>query len=105
MGIISNKFPYKISLAKLEIHISDVFSLIPTPDPGIIFIWLEWIWLLKLIFSKEAIVHISKFCVISRSNPELAKVIPKACEEPLSKPTEWISIFTSFFYLGIFISS
>ena len=36
-GIISNKFSYKL-LLKLEMHISDVSSFIPTPDPAIIFI-------------------------------------------------------------------
>ena len=96
---------YKTSFAKLEMHISDVSSFIPTPDPAIIFIGIVWTWLLKEIFSKEAIVHISKFCVISRSKPDFAKVIPNACEPSLSKPTEWISIFISFFLLGIFISS
>ena len=44
--------------------------------------------LLKEIFSNEAIAHISKFCVMSRSKPDFAKVIPKACELSLSKPTE-----------------
>ena len=86
-------------------HISDVSFFIPTPDPAIIFIGVVWTELLKEIFSKEAIVHISKFCVISRSKPDFAKLIPKACELSLSKPTEWISIFISFFWLGIFISS
>jgi len=86
-------------------HISDVSSFIPTPDPAIIFIGIVWTGLLKEIFSKEAIVHISKFCVISRSKPDFAKEIPNAWELPLSKPTEWISIFISFFSLGIFISS
>ena len=38
LGIISNKFSYKTSFAKSEIHISDVSSFIPTPDPAIIFI-------------------------------------------------------------------
>ena len=61
--------------------------------------------LLKEIFSKEAIVHISKFCVISRSKSDFAKAIPNAQESPLSKPTECISIFNSFFLLGIFINS
>ena len=37
-GILSNKFSYKTSLAKLEMHISDVSSFMPTPDPAIIFI-------------------------------------------------------------------
>ena len=37
-GIISNKFSDKISIAKLEIHISAVSFLIPTPYPAIIFI-------------------------------------------------------------------
>ena len=32
-GIISNKFSCKTSLAKLEMHISDVSSFMPTPDP------------------------------------------------------------------------
>ena len=88
----------------MEIHISDVFSLTPTPYPAIIFIGFVWTGLLKEIFSKEAIVHISKFCVISRSKPDFAKLIPKACELSLSKPTEWISILISFFSLGIFIN-
>ena len=86
-------------------HISDVSSFIPTPDPAIIFIGIVWTSLLEAIFSNEAIVHISKFCVMSRSKPDCAKVIPKACESSLSKPTEWISIFISVFSLGIFISS
>ena len=71
-------------------HISDVSSFMPTPDPAIIFIGIFWTGLLKEIFSKEAIVHISKFCVISRSNPDFAKVIPNAWESSFSKPTEWI---------------
>ena len=78
-------------------HISDVSSFMPTPDPAIIFIGIVWTGLLKDIFSKEAIVHISKFCVMSRSKPDFAKVIPNACELSLIEPTEWISIFTSFF--------
>ena len=73
---------------KLEIHISDVFSLIPTPDPATMFINLVCKGSLKEIFSKEAIVHISKFCVISRSKPDLAKEIPNACKLFFSKPTE-----------------
>ena len=96
-GILSNKFSYKTSFAKLEMHISDVSSFIPTPDPAIILIGIVWTGLLKEIFSKEAIVHISKFCVMSRSKPDFAKVIPNACDSSLSKPTEWISIFISFF--------
>ena len=44
--------------------------------------------LLEEIFSKKAIAHISKFCVMSRSKPDFAKEIPNACESPLSKPTE-----------------
>ena len=59
-------------------HISDVSSFIPTPDPAIIFIGIAWAVLLKEILSKEAIVHISKFCVISRSKPDFAKEIPNA---------------------------
>ena len=86
-------------------HISDVSSFLPTPYPAIIFIGFVWTRLLRQIFSKEAIVHISKFCVMSRSNPDFAKEIPKACDSPLIKPTEWISIFISFFSLGIFMSS
>ena len=39
-------------------------------------------------FAKEVIAHISKFCVMSRSKPDFAKVIPNACESSLSKPTE-----------------
>ena len=85
-------------------HISDVSSLIPTPDPAIVFIGIVWKGLLKEFFSKEAIVHISKFCVKSRSKSDFAKVIPNACESSWSKPTEWISIFISFFSLGIFIN-
>ena len=104
-GIISNKFSYKTSLAKSEMHISDVFSFTPTPDPAIIFIGIVLTELLKEIFSKETIVHISKFWVMSRSKPDFAKEIPNAWESSLSKPTEWISIFISFFSLGIFISS
>ena len=69
-------------------HISDVFSLIPTPEPGIILIGFVGIGLLKAIFSKETIVHISKFCVMSRSKPDFAKEIPNACDSPLRKPTE-----------------
>ena len=92
-------------MAKLEIHISDVSSFMPTPYPAMIFIGVVWTGLLKEVFSKEAIVHISKFCVMSRSNPDFAKVIPNACESSFSKPAEWISIFISFFSLGIFISS
>ena len=84
-------------------HISDVSSFMPTPDPATIFIGIFWTGLLKEIFSKEAIAHISKFCVMSRSNPDFAKVIPNACESSLSKPTEWISIFISFFSLGILL--
>ena len=84
-------------------HISDVSSFMPTPDPAIIFIGIVWTGLLKEIFSKEAIVHISKFCVMSRSKPDFAKVIPNACESSLSKPTEWISIFISFFSLGFLL--
>ena len=103
--MLSNKFSYKTSLAKLEMHISDVSSIMPTPDPAIIFIGIVWTGLLIEIFSNEAIVHISKFCVMSRSKPDFAKVIPNACESSLSKPTEWISIFIYFFSLGIFISS
>ena len=49
--------------------ISDVFSLIPTPDPAIMLTGFLTA-LLEEIFSKEAIVHISKFCVISRSKPD-----------------------------------
>ena len=86
-------------------HISDVSSFMPTPDPAIIFIGIFWTGLLKEIFSKDAIVHISKFWVMSRSRPEFAKEIANECESPLSKPTEWILSFTSFFSLGIFISS
>ena len=86
-------------------HISDVFSFMPTPDPAIIFIGCVWLGFLEDIFSKAAIVHISKFWVISRSKPDFAKEIPNACESSLSKPTEWISIFMSFFSLGIYISS
>ena len=52
LGIISNKFSYITSLAKPEIHISDVFSLIPTPDPAIIFIGFVWTGLFKEVFSK-----------------------------------------------------
>ena len=37
-GILSNKLAYKTYFEKLEIHISDVSSLIPTPYPAIIFI-------------------------------------------------------------------
>jgi len=37
-------------------HISDVSSFMPTPDPAIIFIRSVWTGLLKEIFSKEAIV-------------------------------------------------
>ena len=69
-------------------HIDDVFSYIPTPDPAIIFIGFCLTELLKEIFSKEAIAHISKFCVMSRSKPDFAKEIPNACESCLSKPTE-----------------
>jgi len=69
-------------------HISDVSSFIPTPDPAIIFIGIVGTGLLKEIFSKDAIAHISKFCVTSRSKPDFAKVIPNACESSLSKPTE-----------------
>ena len=83
-GILSNKFSYKTSLAKLEMHISDVSSFIPTPDPAMIFIEFVWRGLLKDFFSKEVIVHISKFCVISRSKPEFTIAIPNACESPLS---------------------
>jgi len=36
--MLSSKFLYKTSLAKLEMHISDVSSFMPTPDPAIIFI-------------------------------------------------------------------
>jgi len=36
--MLSNKFSYKTSLAKLEMHISDVSSFMPTPYPGTIFI-------------------------------------------------------------------
>ena len=61
-------------------HISDVPSFLPTPDPAIIFIRFVWTGLLKVFFSKEVIVHISKFCVISRSKPDFAKEIPNACE-------------------------
>ena len=86
-------------------HISDVSSFIPTPYPAIIFIGILWTGLFKGISSREANVHISKFWVISRSRPDFAKVIPNACESSLSKPTEWISIFISFFSLGIFIIS
>ena len=86
-------------------HIADVFSLIPTPDPAIIFIGFFWTELLTEVFSKEAIAHISKFCVMSRSKPDFAKEIPYAFESCLSKPTEWISIFISFCSLGIFINS
>ena len=89
--MLSNKFSYKTSFAKLEMHISDVFSLIPTPEPAIIFIGFVWTESLTGIFSKEAIVHISKFCVISRSKPDFAKEIPNACESSLSKPTESVS--------------
>ena len=87
-GIISNKFAYKTSLAKSEMHIAEVFSLIPTPDPAIILIGFVREVLLKENFSKETIVHISKFCVMSRSKPDFAKEIPSACELSLSKPTE-----------------
>ena len=41
-GILSNKFSYKTSLAKLEMHISDVSSFMPTPDPAIIFNGIVW---------------------------------------------------------------
>jgi len=58
-GIISNKFSNKTSFAKLEMHFSDVSSFIPTPEPAIIFIGIVWTGLLKEIFSKETIVHIS----------------------------------------------
>jgi len=86
--MLSNKFSCKTSFAKLEMHISDVSSFMPTPDPAIISIGIVWTGLLKEIFFKEAIVHISKFCVMSRSKPDFAKVIPNACESSLSKPTE-----------------
>ena len=92
-------------MAKLEIHISDVSSFMPTPNPAIIFIGIFWTGLLKEIFSKEAIVHISKFCVMSRSKPDLAKAIPKAWLSSFKNPTEWILIFLSFFSLGIYIIS
>ncbi len=69
-------------------HISDVFSFLPTPDPAIIFIGFVCRELLKEIFSKEAITHISKFCVISRAKPDFANEIPNACESPFIKPTE-----------------
>ena len=83
-------------------HISDVSSFTPTPDPAIILIGLFWPELLKGIFSREAIAHISKFCVMSRSKPDFAKEIPNACEPALSRPTEWISIFISFFLIRNF---
>ena len=57
-------------------------------EAGIIVIGFVGEVLLKEIFSKETIVHISKFCVMSRSRPEFAKEIPNACESSLSKPTE-----------------
>ena len=69
-------------------HISDVFLLIPTPHPAIIFIGFFGKELLKEIFSNEAIAHISKFCVMSRSKPDFAKEIPNAFESFLNKPTE-----------------
>ena len=69
-------------------HISDVSSFIPTPDPAIMFIGIVGRELLKEIFSNEAIAHISKFCLMSRSKPDFAKVIPNACDSSLSKPTE-----------------
>ena len=36
---------------------------------------------------------------MSRCKPDLAKEIPNACESSLRRPTEWISIFISFFSL------
>jgi len=49
---------------------------------------VEEINFLEEEISKEATVHISKFCVMSRAKPDFAKVIPNACESSLSKPTE-----------------
>ena len=54
--------------------------------------------LLKEIFSKEAIAHISKFCVMSRSKPDFAKVIPNACESSLSNQQNESQFLFLFFH-------